>query len=153
MMAAIRENRSTHWEMLVIGSRAGAGGRPGSLGVTSSVVMSAISTNSKSRIRLTSFVGRAAVGLNGPGVEMAEGGVGGGSGSLPVDTLEAAAASSSSPGLPEMEGVKMGILGSTDVTIVEVPDVRPIWKSWWELEHESQYGGCTPACGGCTLTG
>ena len=115
--------------------------------------MSAISTNSKSRIRLTSFVGRAAVGLNGPRVEMAEGGVGGGSGSLPVDTLEAAAASSSSPGLPEMKGVKMGILGSTDVTIVEVPDVRPIWKSWWELEHESQYGGCTPACGGCTLTG
>ena len=81
MMAAIRENRSTHWEMLVIGSCAGAGGQPGSLGVTSSVAMSAISTNSKSRIRLTSFVGRAAVGLNGPGVEMAEGGVG--SGSLP----------------------------------------------------------------------
>ena len=53
-----------------------------------------------------------------------------------VDTLEAVAASSSSPGLPEMEGVKMGILGSTDVTIVEVPDVRPIWESWWELECE-----------------
>ena len=72
MMAAIRENRSTHWEMLVMGSRAGAGGRPGTLGIASSVVMSAISTNSKSRIRLTSFVGRAAVGLNGPGVGMAE---------------------------------------------------------------------------------
>ena len=79
-------------------------------------------------------MGRAAVGLNGPGVEMAEGGVGGGSGSLPVDTLEAAVASSSNPGLPKMEGVKMGILGSTDFTIVEVSDVRPTWKSWWELE-------------------
>ena len=80
MIAAIRENLSTHWEMLVMGSRAGAGGRPGSLGVISSVVMSAISTNSKSRICLTSFVGRAAVGLNGPGVEMAGGGGGGGCG-------------------------------------------------------------------------
>ena len=133
MMVVIRENHSTHWEMLVIGSHAGAGGPPGSLGVASSVVMSAISPNSKSRICLTSFVGRPAVGLNGPGVEMAEGGVGGGRGSLPVDNLEAAVASISNPGLPEMEGVKMGILGSTDVTIVDVPDVRPIWKSWWEL--------------------
>ena len=54
--------------------------------------------------------------------------MGGGSGLLPVDTLEAAATSSSNPGLPEMEGVKMGILGSTDVTTVEVPDVGPVWK-------------------------
>ena len=86
MIAAIRENLSTHWEMLVMGSHASAGGRPGSLGV--------------------------------------------GSGSLPVDTLEAAAASSSNPGLPEMEEVKMGTLGSTDVTIVGVPDMRPIWGGW-----------------------
>ena len=63
--------------------------------------------------------------------------MGSGSGLLPVDTLEAAAVSSSNLGLPEMEGVKMGILGSTDVTIVEVPDVRPIWRGWWELEYES----------------
>ena len=79
--------------------------------------------------------------------------MGAGSGSLPVDTLEAAAVSSSNPGLPEMEGVKMGILGSTDVTIVEVPDVRPIWRGWWELEYECQNGGSTSACGGCMLTG
>ena len=126
--------------MLVMGSRACTGWWPGSLGVASSVVMSAISTNSKSRIRLTSSLGRAAVGLNGPAVEMAEGSVGGGSGLLPVGTSEAAAASSSNPRLPKMEGVKMGTLESTDVTIVEVANVRPIWKGWWELEYESQYG-------------
>ena len=102
--------------------------------------MSAISTNSKSRIRLTSFVGSVAVGLNGPGVEMADGGVGGGRGLLPVDNLEAAAASSSNPGLPGIEGVKMGILGSTDVAIVEVPNVGPVWQSWWELNMNVRMG-------------
>ena len=76
-----------------------------------------------------------------------------GSGLLPVDTSEAAVADSSNPGLPEIEGVKMGILEGTDVTIVEVPNVRPIWKSWWELEYERQYGGSTPMCGGCMLIG
>ena len=70
MIAAIIENRSTHCDMFVMGIRAGAGGRPGSLGDGSSVVISAISTNSRSRIFLTSFVGKDAVGLNGPGVEM-----------------------------------------------------------------------------------
>ena len=121
-----------------MGSCACTGWWPGSLGVASSVVMSAIST--KSRIRLTSSLGRAADGLNGPVVEMAEGSVGGGSGLLPVGTSEAAAASSSNPRLPKMEGVKMGTLESTDVTIVEVANVRPIWNGWWELEYESQYG-------------
>ena len=36
-------------------------------------MMSAISTNSRSRIFLTSFVGKEAVGLNGPGIEIGKG--------------------------------------------------------------------------------
>ena len=72
MTVAIIEKLSTHCKMLVMGSRAGTGGRPGSIGGDhdSSVVMSAIYTNSRSRIFLTNFVGKEAVGLNGPGVEI-----------------------------------------------------------------------------------
>ena len=65
-MAAIRENRSSHWEMSVTGSRAGASGRPEPWR-SSSTVTSAISTNSMSRIRFTTLAGRNAAGLNGPG--------------------------------------------------------------------------------------
>ena len=65
-MAAIRENRSSHCEMSVTGSRAGAGGRPEPWR-SSSTVTSAISTNSKSRIRFPTLAGRDAAGLNGPG--------------------------------------------------------------------------------------
>ena len=51
----------------MIGGRLGGGGRPG-IGVGSaSVETSDISTNSRSRILLTTFGGSAAVGLNGPG--------------------------------------------------------------------------------------
>lgn len=57
--------------MLVIGGCAGAGGRPGSLGGGSSIVMSEISINSRLRMHLASFDGSAAVELNGPGTEMA----------------------------------------------------------------------------------
>lgn len=128
MTAAMREKRSTHWDILVIGSRAGAGGRPGSLGGDSSVVMSAISTNSRSKIRLTSFEGSAAVGLNGPAAEMAGVWVGGGRGVLAVDTLDAAAASSSSPELPAADGEKIGSWWIADVTMVEVPDAKPVWR-------------------------
>ena len=56
-----------HCEMFVIGSRAGSGGRPGSVGGVSLVGMSAISTYSRSKIRFTNFAGSEAVGLNGPG--------------------------------------------------------------------------------------
>lgn len=120
MTAAMRENRSTHCEMLVIGSRAGARGRPGSLGGGSSVVMSAISTNSRFKIRLTSFVGNAALGLNGPGAEMFVVGAGGGPNESPGATFDAAAASRSRPELPVTEGEKIGSLGSAAVTVVEV---------------------------------
>ena len=122
--AAISEKRSTHCEMLVMGSRAGAGGRPDSVGGASSVVMSAISTNSRSRIRFTSLVGRDAMGLNGPGVW--KGGLGGSGGRelemFPVDTLDAAAASRSSPELPIVDGVNMGRDGrvATAVVVEEV---------------------------------
>lgn len=52
--------------MFFIGGRAGVGRRlvPG-VG-SSSIVNSAISTNSKSKIRLTTFVGSVAAGLKGP---------------------------------------------------------------------------------------
>ena len=65
-MAAMMEKRSTHCEMSVIGRRAGAGGRPGVFGRLSSVVISDISTKSKSNIFFTSLGGREATGLNGP---------------------------------------------------------------------------------------
>ena len=92
------------------------------------MLMSAISTNSRSRIRLTSFEGSAAVGLNGPAAEMAGIWVGGGRGVLAVDTLDAAAASSSSPELPVAEGEKIGSWWIADVTMVEVPDAKPVWR-------------------------
>ena len=57
------EYLSSHWEMLVIGRRAGAGGRPGICGRSSSMEISAISTNSRSRIRFTNQGGREAAGL------------------------------------------------------------------------------------------
>ena len=63
--AAIRENRSTHCDMSMIGSLAGGGGRPGTAGSTSSMVTSDISTNSRSSIFLTIFMDRAAAGLKG----------------------------------------------------------------------------------------
>ena len=52
--------------MSVTGSCAGAGERPEPCRL-SSTVTSAISTNSRSRIRFTTLAGRDAVGLNGPG--------------------------------------------------------------------------------------
>ena len=52
--------------MLVIGSLAGGGGRPGTWVGSVSTVTSDISRNSRSRIFLTTFVGREADGLNGP---------------------------------------------------------------------------------------
>ena len=128
MTAAIRENRSTHCEILEMGSRAGAGGRPGSLEGASSTVISAISTNSRSKIRLTNLAGRAAVGLKGPGEEMAGVGMvrGSGCGFPPVETVEAAAASSSNPLLPAADGENMGIFGSVGVSTVEAPDEGPV---------------------------
>ena len=118
-MAAINEKRSTHCEMIVTGRRAGAGGRPGSLYGRSSVVMSAISVNSKSRMRLTSSDGSVAVGLNGLGAEIVGVGAGGGRGGIADDdTVDAAAASRLNPELPPTEGEKMGSLGRDEVTVV-----------------------------------
>ena len=67
MTAAISAKRSTQSEMLVMGSRAGGGGRPGTGVVTSVAVTSEISTNSRSRIFFRTFGASAAAGLNGPG--------------------------------------------------------------------------------------
>ena len=95
---AIRENRSTHCDMSMIGSLAGGGGRPGTAGSTSSMVTSDISTNSRSSILLTTFMDRAAAGLKGPGW------VSSGSGAVWMRLLfpflaAAAAANRSSPAL------------------------------------------------------
>ena len=60
MTTAINANLSTHTEMLVTGRQEGAGGRPGSVGAVSSVVISPISTNSRSKILLTSLCGNVA---------------------------------------------------------------------------------------------
>ena len=85
--------------------------------------MSAISINSKSRMRLTSFDGSAAVGLNGPGAEIVGVEGGGGRGGTAVDTVDAAAASRFSPELLPAEGEKMGSLGSDEVTVVTMGPV------------------------------
>ena len=101
-----------------MGSRAGVRGRLGSEVGASSVAMSAISTNSRSSILYTSLVGRDAVGLNSPGVW--KGGMEGIGGRevLPDDTLEAAAASRSSPDLPPVDGVNRGRDGRVATAVV-----------------------------------
>ena len=136
--AAIKEKRSTHCEMLVTGRRAGTGGQPGSLDGSSSVVMSAISINSKSRMHFISFDGSVAVGLNGPGAEIVAVGVGGGRGGITGDdTVDAAAASRLSPEVPPTEGEKMGSLGSDDDAVVTM---GPVWGGgggWGECEEEN----------------
>ena len=122
--AAIKEKRSTHCEMLVMGRRAGAGGRPGSLDGSSSVVMSAISINSKSRMHFINFDGSVAVGLNGPGAEIVAVGVGGGRGGITGDdAVDAAAASWLSPELPPTEGEEIGSLGRDDAVVT----MGPVW--------------------------
>ena len=80
---------------------------------SSSMVSSAISTNSKSRIRFTTFVGREAAGLNGPLLTRL------GMDELPADSpreagvpvgevADAAAASRSRPDDPGVLGEKRG---------------------------------------------
>ncbi len=61
-IAAIVKNHCIHCEMSVIGSAV----RPGPRVVSSTADISAISTNSRSRIFLTVVVGRAADGRYGP---------------------------------------------------------------------------------------
>ena len=60
----MREKRSTHREMLVMGSRDGAGVRP--LGMSSSTVTSDMSIKSSSKILFTTFRDSETAGLNGP---------------------------------------------------------------------------------------
>ena len=66
MTAANSENCSTQWEILVIGKQAGNGARPRTADGELSMVSSVISTNSRSRIFLTTFGGSDAAGLNEP---------------------------------------------------------------------------------------
>ena len=64
----MREYHSTHCEMLVIGSRTGGGGRPGTCEMTLSIITSTTSANSRSSIFFTTLGETAAAGWNGPGV-------------------------------------------------------------------------------------
>ena len=74
--------------------------------------MSAISTNSRSRIRFTGFGGSEAVGLNGPRDWMGESRLGR-VGMLPVAAADVAAASMSNPELPGL-ALKIGSLVGAD---------------------------------------
>ncbi len=109
-MAATSRNLSSHWEIMVTGSLAGAAGRPGPVIMLSSIITSDISINSNSRIFLTTFVGRDAAGLKGPGRTAV--GVEGQRGVLPlvvVTFVEAVvAASSLSPGTAVGFGLNSG---------------------------------------------
>ena len=67
--AAIEQNFSVHIDTSRMGGRAGRGGWPGVWVGMSSMEISDISTNSKSRIRFTTFGGRVAAGWYGPGWE------------------------------------------------------------------------------------
>ena len=67
MAAAMTEYLSIHVEMFVIGAFAGVG-LPGTVGTTSSPTTSAISTNSKSMIFLSTLGAIDEAGLNGPRV-------------------------------------------------------------------------------------
>ena len=107
MTAAIIENFSTQWEMSVIGGRAGGGARPGTWGGASLVVSSDISTNSKSRIFLTTLGGRDAAGLYGPWAPMGSGTIGGGR--VLLLAVAAAAASRLSPEDSADPGLKVGV--------------------------------------------
>jgi hypothetical protein len=80
----------------VIGKRAG-GARPGACDGASLAVSSDISTNSRSRIFLTTFGGRDAAGLYGPWAPMGSGAVG--VGRVFLFAAAVAAASRPSPGL------------------------------------------------------
>ena len=111
MTAANSENRFTQWEISVIGRRAGNGAWPGTADGESSVVSSAISTNSKSRIFLTTFGGSDAAGLKGPGCPT-EGGAVAAVGVGPCGVADAAAASRSRPDEPDRLNVGIPLIGS-----------------------------------------
>ena len=67
--AAIEQNFSVHIDTSRMGGRAGRGGWPGVWVGMSSMEIPDISTNSKSKIRFTTFGGRVAAGWYGPGWE------------------------------------------------------------------------------------
>ena len=88
----MREKRSSHWPISVMGRRAGGGGRPAAWGISSWTVTSAISTNSKSRSRFTTFADSDAAGLKGPGLPRS--GLSVGTVTLPLGAVAVAAAAS-----------------------------------------------------------
>ena len=90
----------------MIGKRAG-GALPGSWGGASLAVSSDISTNSKSRIFLTTLGGRDAAGLYGPWAPTGSGAIGGGRVLFPA--VAAAAASRLSPEDSADPGLKVGV--------------------------------------------
>ena len=92
---------------LRVGRRGRFGGSEGKSSCHASVVSSAISTNSRSRIFFTTLCGRTAVGLYGPEVDRLASEVSG-EGLAAFGTDVAAAASSSSPFGAVRLGVNVG---------------------------------------------
>ena len=90
-----------------MGRRAGTGGRPGVWGMSSSIVTSAISTNSRSNNFFTTLVDSEAAGLKGPGVVIVA--VSFGCMRVSPGVAEAAAASNSRPVAALGSGVNVGI--------------------------------------------
>ena len=111
MTAANSENRFTQWEISVIGRRTGNGARPGTADGESSMVSSAISTNSKSRIFLTTFGSSDAAGLKGPGCATGGGAIAA-VGVGPCGVADAAAVSRSRPDEPDRLNVGIPLIGS-----------------------------------------
>ena len=109
---------------LRVGRRVRLGGSEAMSSCHASVVSSAISTNSRSRIFFTTLCGRAAVGLYGPGVDKLPAGISG----VDLATVgadEAAAASSSSPLGAVRLGVNVGRAGRVAVGGIEPKPLEP----------------------------
>ena len=123
MTATNNENRSTQWEISVIGRRAGNGARPGTADGESSMVSSAISTNSKSRIFLTTFGGSDAARLKGPGCPTERGAIAA-VGVGPCGVADAAAVSRSRPDEPDRLNVGIPLIGSV-AGFVEPAPIQP----------------------------
>ncbi len=108
--AAIAANLSVHCDIFVTGGRLGTKGRPAVGSGAASMVTSAISTNSRSRIFFATLGASVAAGLNGPGLlrpmsPLCWSTVG----PSPVaEGADAAAASSSRPVWEPADGVNVG---------------------------------------------
>ena len=99
----------------MIGNRVG---RPGAAGLSPSIEISAISTNSKSKIFFTTLGATVAAGLKGPAERRVEEGVEGDGAVIGVCTEdESLVAACASKSRPEPDGVNRGRVAVTLVTV------------------------------------